>query len=145
MRTTVRHLLDRKGREVHAVAPDTTVLSALQTMADHDVGAVLVTESERLLGIFSERDYARKVVLRGRSSKDTTVGELMSEDVVCVEPTRNVEECMALMTERRVRHLPVLDHGRLVGIISIGDVVSRIIADHEFVIQELEGYISGRT
>jgi len=143
--TTVRDLMKAKGEHgrVWTVSPDDTVYEALQLMADKDVGAVLVVENQRLVGILSERDYARKVILKGKSSRKALVRELMTETVLYVRPEQRLEECMALMSEKRVRHLPVLEDDRLVGIVSIGDVVNRTIADHAFVIEQLENYITG--
>lgn len=140
---TVEQLLQRKGPETWFVSPDETVLDALKLMAEKNVGALLVIEQSRLVGIFSERDYARKVILHGKASKDTPVSEIMSTAVVCVGPKYTVEECMALMTDKRVRHLPVLDGGKLCGVISIGDVVKAIISEQEFIIEQLEQYITG--
>jgi len=140
---TVRGLLEVKGYDVHTIAPGATVLDALQRLAAADVGALPVTERGHLVGILSERDYARKVILRGRHSKDTLVRDVMTPDPVCVEPSQPVELCMALMTQRRVRHLPVLQDGKLIGIISIGDVVKAVIDEQKFEIQQLEQYIHG--
>ncbi|MHC4144100.1 MAG: CBS domain-containing protein, partial [Planctomycetota bacterium] len=120
-----------------------TVYEALQIMSEKDVGALLVVDKENLVGIFSERDYARKLILKKRSSKDTNVGELMTREVLYIEPQSTVEDCMALMTAKRVRHLPVLENERLIGIVTIGDVVKQIISDQEFTIQQLERYIKG--
>ena len=141
--TYVRQLLKTKGNEIWSIAPQATVYEALQIMSEKDVGALLVVEKENLVGIFSERDYARKVILKERSSKDTTVGELMTREVLYIEPQSTVEDCMALMTAKRVRHLPVLENERLIGIVTIGDVVKQIISDQEFTIQQLERYIKG--
>ena len=142
---SVRHLLRTKGNDVLSVAPDTAVFEALRLMAEKNVGAVLVLESERLVGIFSERDYARKVILKGKSSKETLVREIMSSHVLYVRPEQTIEDCMALMTGKRVRHLPVLqDEQRVVGVISIGDVVKDIISEQEFMIEQLQNYITGR-
>jgi len=142
---TVRHLLRTKGNDVLSVSPDSAVFEALRRMAEKNVGAVLVLEGERLVGIFSERDYARKVILKGKSSKDTLVREIMSSHVLYVRPEQTIEECMALMTGKRVRHLPVLDEKlRVVGVISIGDVVKDIISEQEFMIEQLQNYITGR-
>ncbi len=143
MAITVRQLLNSKGHDVWWVTPDTLVFDALKLMADKDIGAVLVMEDGKLVGIFSERDYARKVILRGKSSKETTVGELMSRNVVFVSPDQTLEECMVLMTERHIRHLPVVEDGRVVGIITIGDVVHQIIKNQRFTIEELKKYITG--
>jgi len=141
---TVRGLLEIKGYTVHSIGPEATVRAALETMARANVGALVVTERGRLLGIVSERDYARKVVLHGRYSKDTLVREIMTTDPVCVEPSQPIELCMTLMTDKRVRHLPVLQDGSVIGIISIGDVVKTIIDEQKFEIQQLEQYIHGR-
>jgi CBS domain-containing protein len=141
---SVRGLLETKGYKVHSIGPDATVLDALEKMAAADVGALAVLERGQLVGILSERDYARKVVLRGRLSKDTPVREIMTRDPVCVEPSHPVELCMTLMTDKRVRHLPVLQDGKLLGMISIGDVVRAIIHEQKFEIQQLEQYIHGR-
>lgn len=140
---TAHDILRSKGHKVWSVRPSDTVLTALGVMAEHDVGAVLVLDGDTLVGLFSERDYARKVVLAGRSSKDSQVGAIMTTQVVCVGPHRPIDECMGLMTQRRVRHLPVLDHKRVVGVISIGDLVKETIADQEFTITQLQSYIAG--
>ena len=138
---TVRQLLDSKHPRLVSVSPDTTVLDALKVMAEKEIGAVLVLDGDRLAGIFSERDYARKVVLQGKSSKDMPVCEIMTDKVVCVRPEQSIEECMGLMTDKRIRHLPVLEHKKVVGVISIGDVVKEMLAEQEFVIKQLESYI----
>src|SRR5438874_10876209 len=140
---TVRQLLRTKGHEVLSVAPDTAVFEALQLMAEKNVGAVLVLEGERLVGILSERDYARKVILKGKSSKETPVREIMSSHVLYVRPEQTLEDCMALMTDKHVRHLPVLDQGKVIGVISIGDVVKALIAEQQFIIAQLQNYITG--
>ena len=140
---TVQQLLDSKGHEVYFVRPDDTVLDALEMMEDKNVGAVLVKDGDRLVGIFTERQYARKVFLKGRSSPKTLVREVMETDVICVGPEQTAEACMALMTEKRIRHLPVLRDEHLVGLISIGDLVKSIIADREFTIEQLEHFIRG--
>jgi CBS domain-containing protein len=141
---TVRELLRAKGQEYWSVTPDTAVFDALKLMADKNVGALLVLEGDVLVGLLSERDYARKVVLKGKSSKDTPVGEIMTEKVVYVGPEQSVEECMALMTDKHFRHLPVFEGDELIGIISIGDVVKAIISEQGFIIEQLTHYISGR-
>lgn len=141
--TLVAQLLQTKGFEVWSIAPDATVYEALGLMADKDVGALLVVQGRRLVGIVSERDYARKVALKGRRSKDMLVSEIMSDELVCVTPEQPIEQCMALMTSRRVRHLPVFARDQLIGVISIGDVVKALISDQEFLIQELASYITG--
>lgn len=140
---TVRQLLDYKGHEVWTIGPQATVFEALELMAAKNAGAVLVVKDDQLIGIFSERDYARKVILQGKSSRNTTVGELMTRNVLYVTPDATTETCMALMTKKRARHLPVLEHGKLAGLISIGDVVNQIILTQEFTIRELEHYIHG--
>ena len=139
----VSQLLAAKGHDIWSIAPDTTVLVALQLMADRKIGALLVLDEEKLVGVFSERDYARKVILEGKSSKDTPVSDIMSSPIVCVVPDQTTEQCMSLMTEKRVRHLPVIDGEKVIGIISIGDVVKAVIADREDVIEHLEQYITG--
>ena len=138
---TVREILQAKPNKVLSIAPDATVLDALKLMADKEVGALVVLEGERLAGIFSERDYARKVILHGKASKDTLVSEIMTHKVVCVRPDQSVEDCMALMTDKRVRHLPILEDKRVIGVISIGDVVKEVISEQRFVIEQLEHYI----
>jgi CBS domain-containing protein len=140
---TVQDLLRQKGTDVWSVAPETTVIDALKLMAEKNIGAVLVLDEDRVAGVLSERDYARKVVLQGRTSQDTTAREIMSERVVGVEPQQTVEECMALMTEKRIRHLPVVDGGEVIGVVSIGDIVKNIISQQEFLIEQLEHYITG--
>jgi CBS domain-containing protein len=138
---TVQQLLETKRHGVVSVSPDTTVLDALRVMAEREIGAVLVTEGEHLVGVFSERDYARKVVLHGKASKDTPVREIMTDRVVCVRPTQTIEDCMNLMTDKRIRHLPVLDNKKIVGVISIGDVVKEMLSEQAYLIQQLESYI----
>ena len=140
---TVRDMLRTKGFNVWSVAPDTTVYDALKLMADKNIGAVLVMEAESLVGILSERDYARKVALLGKSAMDTPAGEIMTDRVICVRPEESAEQCMALMTEKHVRHLPVYEDERLLGVISIGDVVKATISEQEFIIEQLEHYIRG--
>jgi CBS domain-containing protein len=141
---TVRSLLQTKGHAVWTIAPAASVFEALKLMADKNVGALLVLEGDELAGVISERDYARKVVLKGRSSVDTPVRDIMTADVIAVHPDQTVEECMALMTDKHIRHLPVVADGQLVGIVSIGDVVKSIITDQGFMIEQLTSYISGR-
>ncbi|MCI0652907.1 MAG: CBS domain-containing protein [Methylococcaceae bacterium] len=140
---TVKQVLKVKGNSVFSVAPETPVYDALTVMAEHGVGALLVLKDQRPVGIFSERDYARKVILKGKSSREITVGELMVKDVFYVSPEDSLNECMVIMTEKRIRHLPVLEENQLVGMISIGDVVKQIISEQEFKIRELEKYIQG--
>ncbi len=138
----VSEILKGKGRDVWTVSPDSTVYDALQVMADKNVGALMVLENDQVVGVFSERDYARKVILKGKASKDTPVSEIMSTKLVWVRPGQSIEDCMNLMTNRRIRHLAVLEKGRPVGVISIGDVVKAIISEQEFTIQQLEQYIT---
>lgn len=139
--TTVRQLLDRKDRAVFSVGPETPVLEAIRAMAEHHIGALLVMKGEVLAGIVSERDYARKVILLGRSSSDTPVRDIMTTSVLTVSPETSVEQCMQLVTDKRVRHLPVLDAGRVVGMVSIGDLVKAVIAAQQQQIEQLESYI----
>ncbi len=139
----VRDILQEKGKEIWRVSPDTSVFDALKLMADRNIGALLVLDGEKLAGIFSERDYARKVILKGKASKDTAVREIMTAVVVTVRMAQTVEECMELMTANRIRHLPVMEGDQLAGVISIGDVVKAIISDREFTIKQLENYITG--
>ena len=138
---TVRQLLDKKGRQIFSIAPGAAVLEAIRLMAERHVGALLVMEGETLSGIVSERDYARKVILMGRSSAGTPVRDIMTVAVVTVQPETPVEKCMQVMTERRVRHLPVIEGGRVVGMVSIGDLVKAVIADQQQHIEQLESYI----
>ena len=141
--TTAKIYLQRKGNDIYSTRPDATVFEALQIMADKDIGALLVFESGQLVGMFSERDYARRVILRGKSAKETLVRDIMTPQVIFVRPEHTIEQCMALMTERRIRHLPVMDGDQVVGVISIGDVVKSIISEQEFVIEQLTNYITG--
>ena len=138
---TVQQLLESKRYSVVSVTPSTTVLEALKVMAEKEIGAVMVIDDGHLVGIFSERDYARKVVLQGKASSDTPVREPMTEKVVCVSPEQTIEDCMGLMTDKRIRHLPVLEHKKVIGVISIGDVVKEMLSEKEFVIKQLESYI----
>jgi CBS domain-containing protein len=140
----VNDLLQTKGHSVWTVSPEATVYEALEIMAAKDVGALVVLEESRVAGIFSERDYARKVILRGRASRDTPVSEIMTAKVLYVRPDQTVNDCMALMTRYHIRHLPVLEGGELIGLISIGDVVKAIISEQEFMIEQLENYITGQ-
>ena len=139
----VNHLLDAKGRHVVSVGPDASVFDAIKTMADQTVGSLLVMEDTELLGIITERDYARKVILKGRSSENTRVAEIMTSDVLTTSGAETVNHCMELMTERRIRHLPVVEDNRVTGMISIGDLVQAIISDQQEEIEHLEHYISG--
>ena len=140
---TVEQILDTKGSDVWSITPDASVLEAIKLMAEKEVGALLVMTGEKPVGIVSERDYARKVILKGRSSQKTPIQDIMTTHVVCVSPDQSIEECMALMTEKHIRHLPVMDGERLRGMLSIGDLVKAVIAEQKLVIKELERYISG--
>jgi len=138
---TVAQLLDHKPRAIYSVVPDAPVLEAIRLMAEHSVGALLVMQDARLEGIVSERDYARKVILMGRSSSDTPVSQIMTASVITVEPGFSVQQCMQLMTDRRVRHLPVVAGGRVLGMLSIGDLVRAVLAEQAQTIEQLEHYI----
>ena len=143
MSMSVKQVLEKKGTKAYSVGPDATVWEALTAMAEHDIGAVLVIEGDRLVGIFTERDYARKVVLRGKSSKDTVISELMTPNVCTITPSHTMDQVMNIMTENRFRHLPVVDHGKIAGIVTIGDVVKAVIAMQEATIAQLSSYIAG--
>ena len=142
--TTVQRLLQKKGHTVWSIPPDVSVFEAVQLMADKRVGALMVVDRNELVGVISERDYAREIVLKDRASRDTPVSAIMTQRVLYVRPQQTLEECMALMTEKHLRHLPVLDNGRLVGVISMRDVVKELIAEKEFLIEQLENYITDR-
>ena len=140
---SVGTLLDRKGRRVFSIAPESSVYAAIEQMAERGIGALVVLQDGRLAGIFSERDYSRKVILAGRSSRETEVGEIMSTDLVTVTPTDSVNHCLRVMTDHRVRHLPVVADGSVVGVLSIGDLVKQVIAEQEDTIDQLHSYIAG--
>jgi len=140
---TVKELLREKGHQVWTIAPQATVYEALELMAAKNVGSLVVVEDGDVMGVFTERDYARKGILQGRSSKTTSVAELMTTDVLYVSPDDTIENCMALMTDKRLRHLPVMENGKLDGVVSIGDIVKVVISEREFTIRELERYITG--
>ena len=135
--------LDKKGHDVAFIHPDASVFDALRLMAEHNIGSLVVLEDDKLVGIIAERHYAREIVLKGKTSQGTLVRDIMSSKVVCARPDQSVQECMAVMTARAVRHLPVLEHGRLVGIVSIGDMVKSVIGDQKFIIEQLEHCIHG--
>lgn len=139
---TVRHILQKKGHEILSVEPSITVYNALELMVEKNVGALLVMHAGKFVGIFTERDYARKVILKGKASKETPVSEIMSEHPAVVTPDQTVEECMTLMTKKYIRHLPVVENHELVGLISIGDIVKYIIEEQKFIIENLEHYIT---
>ncbi|MGZ8255597.1 MAG: CBS domain-containing protein [Burkholderiaceae bacterium] len=136
-------LKGKASRVVHSIRPNDTVYDAIKKMAQQNIGALLVMEGEDIVGIVTERDYARKIVLADRSSKETRVSVIMTPEVLCVSPQQTTEECMAIMTENRVRHLPVINNGRLIGLVSIGDLVKDIISEQQFIIEQLEHYIAG--
>ena len=141
---TIKDVLRDKGQAVWTIDVNALVLDALELMAEKEIGALMVMEDGRLAGVMSERDYARKVVLLGRSSKDTPVREIMTRKVLYVKPEQTVEECMALMTEKHVRHMPVLDGDSMIGVVSIGDIVKSVISEQQFLIGHLENYIRGK-
>jgi len=136
-------LLKKKGYDVWSIAPDASVYDAIHLMAEKAVGALIVMDGPKLVGVISERDYARKIILEGRSSENTKISEIMSSEVITTGPDNRIEECMAIMTERRIRHLPVLDGNEVLGVISLGDLVKYIIAEQQFVIEQMERYING--
>jgi CBS domain-containing protein len=138
----VKDILALKGRSVWSIAPDSSVYDAMKLMAEKGIGALMVIDGEKVVGILSERDYARKVILQGRASRTTQAREIMTGHVLYAQPEQNIEECMALMTDKRIRHLPVYEEGRLIGVISIGDLVKSIITEQKFIIEQLERYIS---
>jgi CBS domain-containing protein len=140
---TVEQVLEEKGSEVYTIAPEASVFEALELMAEKGIGALLVLEGRKPAGMLSERDYARKVILKGHSSRETRVGEIMSTELHFARPEQTVEECMAIVTEKRARHLPVLAEGKVAGMISIGDLVKAIIAHQKYVIEQMESYIAG--
>lgn len=139
----VKELLSKKGNEIHSIAPDKTVYESIDKMAQHNIGALLVTKGETLVGIISERDYRNKVILKGRTSKETKVHEIMTDEVYRVSSSDTVNLCMQLMTEKKIRHLPVIDNEKIVGVISIGDVVKSVIEKQEVEIKSLRTYIGG--
>jgi CBS domain-containing protein len=141
--TTVDKLLSIKTKEIWSLAPNDSVFEALELMADKNVSGLLIVKDEKLVGIFTERDYARKLILKGKFSKDTEVGDLMTKNVLYVEPNNTIEDCMKLMTDKRIRHLPVMNKRQLIGIVTIGDLVKQIISEQETTIHQLENYISG--
>ena len=145
VRRTVRQLLQEKGFAVWSISPEATVFEALEQMADKNVGSLVVVENGVAVGIFSERDYARKVILHGHASRELKVRAVMSDELIIIGPEQNLSDCMRLMTDHRVRHLPVLEEGRQIGVVSIGDVVKAVMAEQEFLIEQLQSYIAGTT
>jgi len=140
---TVRQILQSKGGDIWSIAPQETAFKALQIMAAKEIGVLLVIDGEKLVGIFSERDYARKVILKGKSSRETAVAELMTQEVYYTNPGATMEDCMALMTAKHLRHLPVMENEKLIGLVTLGDVVNKVISDQKVTIRELEKYITG--
>lgn len=140
---TVKDILDVKGHDICSVHTGNSVFDAVKMMAEKGVGSLLVMDGDKLVGIITERDYARKIILEDRSSRETTVGEVMTRKVLCVAPERTIDECMALMTDKRARHLPVVDHKQVVGVVSIGDLVKAMISEQKILIDQLQHYISG--
>jgi CBS domain-containing protein len=140
---TVRNILLSKGNAVYSINPDRSVYEALEMLEEKNLGCLVIVENEKLIGVFTERDYARKIVLKGRSSKETPVRDIMTEQPIVVTPTTSIEVCMQLMTEKFIRHLPVVENGQLIGLISIGDLVRMTISDKDYLIDTLSHYISG--
>jgi len=140
---TIRQIIEKKGNQIYSVSPETTVYDTLKLMADKNIGAVLVLEEGKLVGIMSERDYARKVVLKGKFSKEIPVNEIMSPNVICIDPDQTINNTKAVMIQKRIRHLPVMEDDKLVGIISIGDVVNAVLEENSFMIDQLATYIKG--
>jgi len=143
--TTIRQVLEKKGREVTTIAPNETVFRAIEIMAERDIGALVVTENGAPVGLLTERDYARQVILKGRTSRDTPIRDVMVENFQAVTPNDTVEACMQLMTVKHIRHLPVLENGKLVGLVSIGDLVKSVIDQQKSTIEQLVGYVSGNS
>ena len=141
--TTIAQLLNAKGDQIWSVEPKATIFEALEIMSEKEIGALLVMEDGKLMGIFSERDYARKVILKGKSSKETPVGELMTKKVFYIGSQKTINDCMAMMTAKRIRHVPVIEDNQVMGIVTIGDVVNQIISEQEVTINHLENYITG--
>ena len=141
--TTIAQLLNTKGDQIWSVEPKATIFEALEIMSEKEIGALLVMEDGKLTGIFSERDYARKVILKGKSSKETPVGELMTRKVFYIDPQKTTNDCMAMMTAKRIRHVPVIEDNQVMGVVTIGDVVNQIISEQEVTINHLENYITG--
>ena len=140
---TIEKILNNKDKQIWSVEPKTSIFEALIIMSDKEIGALLVIEDEKLIGIFSERDYARKVILKGKSSKTTPVGELMTKKVFYIDPEKTINDCMAIMTDKHIRHLPVIENDKVIGMVTIGDVVKQVISEQEYTIQHLENYITG--
>jgi CBS domain-containing protein len=139
----IRVLLKVKGHDIWSIKPNASVYSAIELMADKDISALLVMEGEKLIGVMSERDYARKVILKGRSSRETRVEEIMTPSIISAHPDQSVKECMVLMTRNQIRHLPILEDGEICGVVSLGDLVKTIISEQELTIKNLEPFVSG--
>ena len=145
MSISVQQLLNKKGTDIHSISPDATVYDAIKLMSELGVGSLLVMENNRLVGIISERDYTRKVILKDRSSKSTAVQDIMTGKVICLSPENNIDECMAIMNENSIRHLPIIEDSEVIGVVSIMDVIRNILTEKEFLIEQLEHYIAGNT
>lgn len=143
MSISVNQLLNKKGKEIHSISPDATVFDAIKLMSELGVGALLVMKDDRLEGIISERDYTRKVILKGKSSASTPVHEIMTKNIYCLSPDDNIDQCMALMNENQIRHLPIVENGRVVGVVTIMDVIKNILMEKDFIIEQMEQYIAG--
>ena len=143
IKKTVNQLLENKDKDLLTIDPNNSVYNAIKSMADHHIGSLIVMQNSNLLGIITERDYSRNVILKGKSSVDTPVKDIMTKNVLCIKPEQTIEEAMALMTDKRVRHLPVVENSNVIGIISIGDLVKDIISEQKFIIEQLEHYING--
>lgn len=137
----IKHILEAKGKDTWTITPDEPVYDALELMADKNIGALVVAKDGQVIGVISERDYARKVILKGKSSRETLVSEIMTSPAICVTPDKTVEQCLALMTDKHIRHLPVVDDGKLVGVVSVGDLVKSIIDSQKELIRQLENFI----
>ncbi|QMU61003.1 MAG: CBS domain-containing protein [Gammaproteobacteria bacterium] len=140
---TIKQLLDNKGNEISTIDPNDSVYDAIKSMADNHIGSLIVMQNKHVIGIITERDYSRNVILKGKSSANTPVKDIMTSNVLCAKPEQTIEEAMALMTDKRVRHLPVIENGNLLGIVSIGDLVKTIISEQKHIIEQLEHYING--
>jgi len=143
IKKTINQLLENKDKGLLTIDPNNSVYNAIKSMADHHIGSLIVMQNNKLLGIITERDYSRNVILKGKSSVDTPVKDIMTKNVLCIKPEQTIEEAMALMTDKRVRHLPVVENSNVIGIISIGDLVKDIISEQKFIIEQLEHYING--
>lgn len=143
MSISVSQLLNKKGKEIHSISPDATVFDAIKLMSELGVGALLVMKDDKLNGVISERDYTRKVILKGKSSSSTPVHEIMTKNVFCLSPEDNIDQCMALMNENQIRHLPIVENDRVVGVVTIMDIIKNILMEKDFIIEQMEQYIAG--